>query len=318
MNTETLMELHDVHICIPARYSWCGKPRKFIHVLNGIDLTILRGETLGIIGESGCGKSTLARVMMGMLQPVRGKLVSAWQNRQAKGIQMVFQDLQSSLNPRLPLWRIMTEPVYIQQRSSADARRALAQSLAYQVGISPQYLDSFPHQLSGGQRQRIAIARALSAKPEMIVLDEPTSALDISVQAQILNLLLELQRQYNLTCVIISHNLSVIKHMSNRIAVMYLGQLVELGPSETVLLKPQHPYTRLLLNSVPRTGHSSHSSPVVTGELPSNLELPTGCFFYQPCAERGEGCQELQQLRHNDNMHNAVVRCHRASRKMLP
>ncbi|MBW7756827.1 ATP-binding cassette domain-containing protein, partial [Enterobacter hormaechei] len=170
------------------------------------------------------------------------------------GMQMVFQDPLSSLDPRLPVWRIITEPVWVQKRSPERERRQMAENLALQVGIRPEYLDRLPHAFSGGQRQRIAIARALSSDPDIIVLDEPTSALDISVQAQILNLLVTLQHQRNLTYVLISHNVSVVRHMSDRVAVMYLGQIVELGSAAQVLGEPRHPYTRLLLDSVPRTG----------------------------------------------------------------
>jgi peptide/nickel transport system ATP-binding protein len=189
-------------------------------------------ETLGIVGESGCGKSTLAQLLMGMLKPSTGACQRA---HHAGGMQMVFQDPLSSLDPRLPVWRIITEPVWVQKRSSERERRQLAEDLALQVGIRPEYLDRLPHAFSGGQRQRIAIARALSSDPDIIVLDEPTSALDISVQAQILNLLVNLQQQRNLTYVLISHNVSVVRHMSDRVAVMYLGQIVELGSAAQVL-----------------------------------------------------------------------------------
>lgn len=224
-----------------------------MHALNGLDLQIRQGETLGIVGESGCGKSTLAQLLMGMLKPSQGSY-SRRGDKQHNGMQMVFQDPLSSLDPRLPVWRTITEPVWIQKRSPERERRMLAEDLAQQVGIRPEYLDRLPHAFSGGQRQRIAIARALSSEPDVIVLDEPTSALDISVQAQILNLLVSLQARRNLTYVLISHNVSVVRHMSDRVAVMYLGQIVELGDAQRVLTQPAHPYTRLLLDSVPKTG----------------------------------------------------------------
>ncbi|HEI8864977.1 TPA: ABC transporter ATP-binding protein [Serratia odorifera] len=314
MNAEALLELRDIRLRFPAAYNWRGKPTEFVHALNGLDLQIVRGETLGIVGESGCGKSTLAQLLMGLLKPSSGEL-----RRQrtggaplAGGMQMVFQDPQSSLDPRLPVWRIITEPVYVQQRTGVAQRRALAADLAQQVGIRPEYLDRLPHEFSGGQRQRISIARALSSQPDVLVLDEPTSALDISVQAQILNLLVELQRRRNLTYVLISHNVSVIRHMSDRVAVMYLGQIVELGTAETVLQHPRHPYTRLLLDSVPRAGRSLADSAIEDrkGELPANRCLPSGCYFRERCPFAGAGCEQAQELR----MHQAgsAVRCHKA------
>ncbi|HDC4640110.1 TPA: ABC transporter ATP-binding protein, partial [Enterobacter cloacae] len=209
--SDVLLELDRVHVNFPARKNWLGRVTEQVHALNGLDLQIHRGETLGIVGESGCGKSTLAQLLMGMLKPSAGLCA---RTNHAGGMQMVFQDPLSSLDPRLPVWRIITEPVWVQKRSSERERRQLAENLAQQVGIRPEYLDRLPHAFSGGQRQRIAIARALSSDPDIIVLDEPTSALDISVQAQILNLLVKLQQERNLTYVLISHNISVVRHMS--------------------------------------------------------------------------------------------------------
>ena len=275
--SEVLLELDSVHVNFPARKNWLGRVTEQVHALNGMDLRIHRGETLGVVGESGCGKSTLAQLLMGMLKPSTGACQRA---NAAGGMQMVFQAPFSPLDPRLPFWRIITEPVWIQQRRSERERRQLAETLAQQVGIRAEYLDRLPHAFSGGQRQRIAIARALSSDPDIIVLDEPTSALDISVQAQILNLLVALQQQRNLTYVLISHNVSVVRHMSDRVAVMYLGQIVELGPADQVLGKPRHPYTQLLLDSVPRTGEPLDEDLALRKtELPGNRRLPEGCYF---------------------------------------
>lgn len=224
---------------------------------------------------------------------------------------MVFQDPLSSLDPRLPVWRIITEPVWIQKRSPERERRMLAEDLARQVGIRPEYLDRLPHAFSGGQRQRIAIARALSSEPDVIVLDEPTSALDISVQAQILNLLVSLQARRNLTYVLISHNVSVVRHMSDRVAVMYLGQIVELGDAQQVLTHPAHPYTRLLLDSVPKTGAPLAEDLVLRKtELPGNRTLPRGCFFRDRCPLATHGCEKKQALLKSDT--GCDVRCWRA------
>lgn len=292
--SEVLLELDSVHVNFPARKNWLGRVTEQVHALNGMDLRIHRGETLGVVGESGCGKSTLAQLLMGMLKPSTGACQRA---NAAGGMQMVFQDPLSSLDPRLPVWRIITEPVWIQQRRSERERRQLAETLAQQVGIRAEYLDRLPHAFSGGQRQRIAIARALSSDPDIIVLDEPTSALDISVQAQILNLLVTLQQQRNLTYVLISHNVSVVRHMSDRVAVMYLGQIVELGPADQVLGKPRHPYTQLLLDSVPRTGEPLDEDLALRKtDLPGNRRLPDGCYFRDRCPLAAEGCERPQPL----------------------
>ncbi|HCL6626155.1 TPA: ABC transporter ATP-binding protein [Citrobacter amalonaticus] len=306
--SETLLALEDVHVDFPAKKNWLGRVTERVHALNGMDLQIRRGETLGIVGESGCGKSTLAQLLMGMLKPSQGQYQ---QDSASTEMQMVFQDPLSSLDPRLPVWRIITEPVWIHKRSSERERRALAAALASQVGIRPEYLDRLPHAFSGGQRQRIAIARALSSEPDVIVLDEPTSALDISVQAQILNLLVALQASRNLTYILISHNVSVVRHMSDRVAVMYLGQIVELGDTAQVLTTPAHPYTRLLLDSVPKTGAPLAEELVIRKtELPGNRVLPVGCFFRERCPLAGSGCENRQALRRLDS--GIDVRCRRA------
>ncbi|MDE5193023.1 ABC transporter ATP-binding protein [Citrobacter freundii] len=304
------MALQDVHVNFPARKNWLGKVTERVHALNGLDLQIRQGETLGIVGESGCGKSTLAQLLMGMLKPSQGSY-SRRGDKQHNGMQMVFQDPLSSLDPRLPVWRTITEPVWIQKRSPERERRMLAEDLAQQVGIRPEYLDRLPHAFSGGQRQRIAIARALSSEPDVIVLDEPTSALDISVQAQILNLLVSLQARRNLTYVLISHNVSVVRHMSDRVAVMYLGQIVELGDAQRVLTQPAHPYTRLLLDSVPKTGAPLAEDLVLRKtELPGNRTLPQGCFFRDRCPLATRGCEKKQALLKSDT--GCDVRCWRA------
>ncbi|MCL2897007.1 ABC transporter ATP-binding protein [Brenneria tiliae] len=312
--SDILLELQDVHVNFPARKNWRGKVTERVHALNGLDLQIVRGETLGIVGESGCGKSTLAQLLIGMLQPAAGKCFRARSPTSwlGSGMQMVFQDPLSSLDPRLPVWRIITEPVWLQRHSGERERRALAVELAELVGIRPEYLDRLPHAFSGGQRQRISIARALSSQPDIIVLDEPTSALDISVQAQILNLLVKLQRQRELTYVLISHNVSVVRHMSDRVAVMYLGQIVELGDAQQVLTAPRHPYTRLLLDSVPRVDRSLDGEiEDRKGELPGNRVLPQGCFFRERCPLAAEGCERRQPM--STTAQNVAVRCWRAA-----
>lgn len=300
--TDTAIDLQGVHLRFPYGTDWRGNARGHIHALNGIDLAITRGETIGIVGESGCGKSTLAQILLGLLPPSEGQITR--EIDEATGMQIVFQDPQASLNARMRVWRVITEPVFARTNRPKAELRALAADLAAKVGLRPEVLDRYPHEFSGGQRQRIAIARALSSDPDVIVLDEPTSALDISVQAQILNLLEDLRRERGLTFIFISHDISVIRHMCARIAVMYLGQIVELGDSDAVLNAPSHPYTKLLLESVPRMAEPGDmSAPIENTELPSNRRLPQGCFFFDRCASAQAGCDRPQPLVDG-------VRCH--------
>jgi peptide/nickel transport system ATP-binding protein len=305
-----ILRLNDVRVRFPVSNDWLGRPKGHAHALNGIDLQVRAGETLGIVGESGCGKSTLAQLLMGLVAPTSGELnwVARKDGEDRNNVQIVFQDPQSSLDPRLPIWKIITEPLSAQGSAPRAKMRDIAAKVASQVGIRPEYLDRFPHQFSGGQRQRIAIARALSSDPDIIVLDEPTSALDISVQAQILNLLAELQRARNLTYILISHNVSVVRHMANRVAVMYLGQIVELGSASQVLDQPRHPYTRLLLEAVPRLGVPLHADQIAAPtELPGNRQLPEGCFFRERCNLCTGGCEKPQAMKGNEHHR---IRCH--------
>lgn len=316
LSAAPLLALQGVEVRYPVGRDWLGRSKGQAHALNGIDLRLFPGETLGVLGESGCGKSTLAQVLMGLVEPVSGTLETAGSTTGRSNIQIVFQDPQSSLDPRLPVWKLITEPLVVRARRSSAELRAVAERLALQVGIRPEYLDRHPHQFSGGQRQRIAIARALSSDPDIIILDEPTSALDISVQAQILNLLAQLQRERGLTFVLISHNVSVVRHLANRVAVMYLGQIVELGDAEPVLERPSHPYTRLLLDAVPRLDQPlTGDAAAQRTELPGNRVLPSGCFFRDRCPQAGAGCERPQALLPATR---AEVRCHRAAGLATP
>lgn len=324
MTTESfVLDVQNLHVRFPVATDWRGRAVRHAHALNGVSLQIQRGEAFGVVGESGCGKSTLAQVLVGLLSPTSGVLRRLPRaDSQPTNVQIVFQDPHSSLDPRLPAWRVIVEPLVVQSRSaqrnttgsdlwSKTARlHARADELALQVGLRPEQMDRYVHEFSGGQRQRIAIARALSSDPDVIVLDEPTSALDISVQAQILNLLQDLRRARGLTYILISHNISVVRHMCDRIAVMYLGQIVEVGEADEVLRRPQHPYTQLLLDSVPRLGEPFAEGIAVHTELPSNRELPIGCFFRDRCPRATVGCEKPQNLKpiHPDSTHGC--RCH--------
>ncbi|MEX6667504.1 oligopeptide/dipeptide ABC transporter ATP-binding protein [Pseudomonas sp. W2-17] len=311
----TILGLQDVRVHYPMGKDWLGRPKALAHALNGIDLQVRAGETLGVVGESGCGKSTLAQLLMGLIKPTLGRLdwIYSSDKERSSNVQIVFQDPQSSLDPRLPVWKVITEPLFVQRSAPRHEMRGIAEKVAAQVGIRTEYLDRFPHQFSGGQRQRIAIARALSSDPDIIVLDEPTSALDIPVQAQILNLLAELQRSRDLTYILISHNVSVVRHMADRVAVMYLGQIVELGTAAEVLERPRHPYTQLLLEAVPRLGVAVDDAQVsAPTELPGNRTLPTGCYFRDRCPKATQGCEKPQALL-PAKVGAAAVRCHLAS-----
>jgi peptide/nickel transport system ATP-binding protein len=313
MTHSPLLVLDGVTVRFPVGMDWLGRPTAHIHALNGVDIAVETGEVLGVVGESGCGKSTLANVLTRLVKPTAGSL--AWTAGARQRLQIVFQDPQSSLDPRLPVWRIITEPVFLRERRTVADLKRLAGDLAEQVGLRREQVRRYPHEFSGGQRQRIAIARALSAQPDVIVLDEPTSALDVSVQAQILNLLADLRRAGGLTYILISHNISVVRHFCDRIAVMYLGQIVELGPVADVLARPRHPYTRLLLDSVPAIGRPLDMGvPIVDTELPSNRRLPAGCFFRDRCPFVVDGCERPQSLAPfaGPTADNHLARCHRA------
>lgn len=257
-----LLETDALHIRFPLKRNILGRATSFTYAVNGVTLSIEAGQTLGIVGESGCGKSTMAQAMTGLVAAdsgcvkFRGQDIANLDANQKQAfqsqVQIVFQDPQSALNPRMRVWRIMTEALYIQKRVPWHRLYEEARRLAGRVGLRAEQLDRYPHEFSGGQRQRISIARALALRPQLIILDEPTSALDVSVQAQILNLLLELQQREQLAYVFISHDVSVVRHISDYVAVMHQGQVVESGPTEMILGTPRHSYTRQLLAAIPR------------------------------------------------------------------
>ncbi|CAM3740980.1 oligopeptide/dipeptide ABC transporter ATP-binding protein [Castellaniella denitrificans] len=341
-----VLDAREIHVRFPLARDWRGRAVIHAHALNGVSLQVRRGEAFGIVGESGCGKSTLAAVLMGLLRPTEGELrrLPRADGRPAD-VQIVFQDPQSSLDPRLPAWKVIIEPLVAAGRRAAAAwlrdeevppaagpqgrdgaarrgrmdkaaLRARADALALRVGLRPEQLDRYVHEFSGGQRQRIAIARALATDPDVIVLDEPTSALDVSVQAQILNLLRELRRAHGLTYVLISHNVSVVRHLCDRVAVMYLGQVVEQGPAALVLESPRHPYTRELLDAVPRLDRPwPEDAPVAPAELPGNAVLPQGCFFRGRCPWATTGCDRPQMLLARPDAPLHMYRCHVAGKR---
>ncbi len=276
---------------------------KIVHALNGVDLAVKRGETLGIVGETGCGKSTLCRAMMRLYKPTggqvlfEGKDITKLRERDLKfvrkSMQMIFQDPADSMNPRLNVGYIIEEPLMIQTDFTPVQRKEIALGLLADVGLPEDSYFRYPHEFSGGQRQRIAIARSLALEPEVVVCDEPVSALDVSVQSQVLNLLLDLQREHSLTMIFVSHALSVVRHMSDRVAVMYLGSVMELADSLAIYEAPKHPYTQALIAAIPRTDPSRKAERIpFTGEIPSPIDLPSGCPFHLNCPRKEAVCEK--------------------------
>lgn len=289
-----------------------------LHALSNVHLNVYQGETLGVIGESGCGKSTLGRCIVGLHTPTNGMIKFKGQPLGYKGyegknnrskIQMIFQDPYSSLNPRKTCGSIVEEPLLIHNLiSDKEQRQKRVSELMGLVGLDAQYIHRYPHEFSGGQRQRINIARALALEPELLVCDEPVSALDVSIQAQVLNLFSHLQRKLNLTFVFISHDLSVIHHISDRIAIMYLGQVVELCDAERIYNQPLHPYTQALLSAVPPNSPFEKKKPItLEGEIPSPIGERIGCPLVSRCPYRMEHCEkECPELKDNGNGHKVA------------
>jgi peptide/nickel transport system ATP-binding protein len=260
------------------------EPRRFLRAVDRVDLEVEKGETLALVGESGCGKSTVARLIVGLYAPTEGRV-----DFRGRRMQMIFQDPYASLNPRWRVRDIVAEPIKVLKINAPLENRVA--DLLVQVGLSPDDAERYPHEFSGGQRQRISIARALAGEPDLLLCDEPTSALDVSVQAQILNLMAELQRRLSLTYVFISHNLAVVSQVADRVGVMYLGRIVELAGSARIFSQPRHPYTRMLLDAVPDLHMSGKPRTPVAGEVPNPLEPPAGCAFHPRCPHANGRCR---------------------------
>ena len=332
---EPLVSVRDAERIFDVSPPWLnrlleGKPRLLLHAVNGVSFDIARGETLGLVGESGCGKSTVARLLVGLYDlsagsiDIEGQPVSILNHPEGRSlrrrVQMIFQDPYASLNPRWRVGRIIAEPLVVHQLEVARSRSALADrvgQLLEQVGLSRQDHTKFPHQFSGGQRQRISIARALATEPDFLVCDEPTSALDVSVQAQVLNLMKELQQRMGLTFLFISHNLAVVRHVADRVGVMYLGKIVEMAPKHKLFSTPLHPYTRMLIEVIPDLDRQGEPRVPIQGEVPNPLAPPPGCSFNPRCPFANQRCRsEVPELLTNDD--GSSVACHGIEEQRIP
>jgi len=300
-----ILELRDVKTHFPVYRGFVLKrPAGAVKAVDGVTLNLGRGEVLGLVGESGCGKSTLARTILQLVPTTGGAVVLSGKNLTTatageikaarRDLQMVFQDPYASLNPRMNVFAALAEPLLVHHVCPRKEVPARVAELMKQVGLDPRFMQKYPHEFSGGQRQRIAIARALALQPKVIIADEPVSALDVSIQAQILNLLAQLVRDMNLSLIFIAHDLSVVKHISDRIAVMYLGKIVELGPATEVIERPRHPYTRALVSAIPTPDPDAERARqriMLPGDPPSPINPPVGCAFHPRCQNAQEKCK---------------------------
>ncbi|MEK4048045.1 dipeptide ABC transporter ATP-binding protein [Paenibacillus sp. FSL H8-0048] len=316
----TLLEVRNLKKHYPIRKGFFSKQVGAVKAVDGITLSVEQGETLAVVGESGCGKSTTGRAILRLIEPTEGEIMFAGTDVRSLNteqlrkfrtdMQMVFQDPYASLDPRWTVQRILEEPLRTDGSAPAGELRGRVEQLMEVVGLSPYQAHRFPHEFSGGQRQRIGIARALALNPKFIVCDEPVSALDVSIQAQVLNLMQDLQEQYGLTYMFISHDLSVVKFISDRVAVMYLGRVVELAPTKALFAKPLHPYTQALMSAVPVPDPGLKKQRIVlTGDVPNPETPPTGCAFHPRCPHAMDRCKsEAPVLRELDSGHQ--VACH--------
>ena len=321
-DNDILLEVQDLQMYFPVGSGFLSrKPTGYVKAVDGVSFTVKRGETLGLVGESGCGKTTTGRCILQLYKPTGGKVIfegrelNNLSSKEMRGMrremQVIFQDPYSSLNPRMTAGNIIGEPLIVHGlvEGKQEYREKVA-DLLQNVGLNPYMADRFPHEFSGGQRQRIGVARALSVEPKFIVADEPVSALDVSIQAQIINLLEDLQEQFNLTYLFIAHDLSVVRHISDRVGVMYLGHMVEMAERNEIYRNPVHPYTKALLSAVPIPDpvlDAQRERVLLTGEVPSPLNPPSGCVFHPRCPVANDSCPaHIPELREVEPEHHAA------------
>ncbi|MBP2116147.1 ABC transporter ATP-binding protein [Paenibacillus silagei] len=303
--SESLLEVKGLRKYYPLNKGFFSRERGSVKAVDDISFAVSKGETFGLVGESGCGKSTTGRALLRLIEPTAGeiwfegqeltKLSAEDMRRQRREMQIVFQDPFSSLDPRYTVQRILEEPMIVHATCDARQRKAEVERLADVVGLSRAHLQRYPHQFSGGQRQRIGIARALALHPKLIIADEPVSALDVSIQSQVINLMQDLQREFGLTYIFIAHDLSVVKHICDRVAVMYLGRIVEITDKHKLYARPQHPYTQALLSAVPEPDPDIRKERIILqGEVPSPANAPVGCAFNTRCPRVMEQCRVIR------------------------
>ncbi|HEV3186772.1 MAG TPA: ABC transporter ATP-binding protein [Acidimicrobiales bacterium] len=308
MSAPPVLEVRGLEMHFPLRRSGLsavrGRATEAVRAVDGVDFTIARGESVGLVGESGCGKSTLGRCIVGLYKSTAGEVrlnglpvvaSKGQRNANPRVAQIIFQDPYSSLNPRMTVQQTLLEALHVHQTVPREDAERRCSELLDLVRLSSRVAEAYPRQLSGGQRQRVSIARALAVEPELLVADEPVSALDVSVQATVLNLLAELRKELGLTLLLIAHNMAVVRHVCDRTMVMYLGRIIETGPTERLIADPQHPYTRALLTAIPRLtpGHRSET-PALLGDPPSPIRLPVGCRFNPRCSQAASICHETE------------------------